>query len=261
MHDSIQQPFDSQRALTAAGELIAFTTSAAARHLELPDLRRETLEQLAGLLELSGGFWAWGHGHPFRSPVLPVAVIDFGLTDELRGMVIDMGLSAEMDKWFRKPIAACLGEKMMETTISDDIKEFTSIENVPKLYKLFERAGWTDWIHSVRYSAADCWSNMFFFRSSGKFNQQDAAILDFAMANMQWLHANTQIQIPSERLVGLTNRQQSVVALLLDGLSRKMIAKSLSLSEDTIGDHIKAIYTHFQVSSATELAAMFLRGA
>ena len=47
--------------------------------------------------------------------------------------------------------------------------------------------------------------------------------------------------------------------LLLDGFSRKMIAAQMSLGEDTVGDHIKNIYRHFQVNSATELAAIFLR--
>ena len=45
----------------------------------------------------------------------------------------------------------------------------------------------------------------------------------------------------------------------LDGLSRKQIAANLAITEQTVGDHLKALYKHFGVHSAGELAAHFLR--
>jgi DNA-binding CsgD family transcriptional regulator len=47
--------------------------------------------------------------------------------------------------------------------------------------------------------------------------------------------------------------------MLLDGLARKTIAVRLSITEDTVGDHLKSIYAHFGVGSASQLAALFLR--
>ena len=63
----------------------------------------------------------------------------------------------------------------------------------------------------------------------------------------------------TEAFAGLTPRQRLVMLMLLDGLARKTIALRLGISEDTVGDHIKSIYTHFKVNSAGELAAFFLR--
>ncbi len=46
--------------------------------------------------------------------------------------------------------------------------------------------------------------------------------------------------------------------LLLDGISPRMIAKNLGITEATVGDQIKSINEQFQVNSVSELAAVFL---
>lgn len=51
----------------------------------------------------------------------------------------------------------------------------------------------------------------------------------------------------------LSNREQEVVRLLLQGKSNKQIAASLSLSESTVEFHLKNIYTKYHVRSRVEL--------
>lgn len=51
----------------------------------------------------------------------------------------------------------------------------------------------------------------------------------------------------------LSNREQEVVQLLLQGHSNKMIASSLGISVSTVEFHLKNIYTKHQVNSRTEL--------
>lgn len=51
----------------------------------------------------------------------------------------------------------------------------------------------------------------------------------------------------------LSNREQEVVQLLLQGKSNKLIASSLGISESTVEFHLKNIYNNHQVSSRTEL--------
>lgn len=50
----------------------------------------------------------------------------------------------------------------------------------------------------------------------------------------------------------LTPRQKQILELLADGLSRKMIADNLNITENTVNDHIKAIYEKLNVNSALE---------
>lgn len=51
----------------------------------------------------------------------------------------------------------------------------------------------------------------------------------------------------------LSNREEEVVKLLLQGKSNKLIAASLGISERTVEFHLKNIYVKFQVSSRVEL--------
>lgn len=54
-------------------------------------------------------------------------------------------------------------------------------------------------------------------------------------------------------LQGLSNREQEVVKLLLEGKSNKQIAFALHITENTVEFHLKNIYAKRQVSSRTEL--------
>jgi DNA-binding NarL/FixJ family response regulator len=59
--------------------------------------------------------------------------------------------------------------------------------------------------------------------------------------------------------LGLTSRQGQILALLLQGLSNKRIAQALSLSENTVKEHITAILQRLAVSNRVE-AIMYMRG-
>ncbi len=59
----------------------------------------------------------------------------------------------------------------------------------------------------------------------------------------------------------LSPRQQQIVQGLVDGLSYKLIADKLSISIDTVRDHIKAIYRALEVNSKAEVIRMSLDGA
>jgi DNA-binding NarL/FixJ family response regulator len=52
--------------------------------------------------------------------------------------------------------------------------------------------------------------------------------------------------------VGLTPRQNDVLALLLQGLPNKLIARELNLSVETVKDHVAAVLRALGVSSRTQ---------
>ncbi len=56
----------------------------------------------------------------------------------------------------------------------------------------------------------------------------------------------------------LSPRQQQIVQGLVDGLSYKMIADKLSISIDTVRDHIKHIYRALEVNSKAEVIRLSL---
>ena len=52
--------------------------------------------------------------------------------------------------------------------------------------------------------------------------------------------------------VGLTPRQTEVLSLLLQGLPNKLIARQLTLSVETVKDHVAAVLRALGVSSRTQ---------
>ena len=60
-------------------------------------------------------------------------------------------------------------------------------------------------------------------------------------------------------LTMLTDRQHQVVILVCDGLSNKMIARKLGLSEGTVKVHLHAIYERLDVCSRHDLFIRFGR--
>ncbi|MFY9513705.1 MAG: response regulator transcription factor, partial [Rubrivivax sp.] len=59
-------------------------------------------------------------------------------------------------------------------------------------------------------------------------------------------------QVPSLADIGLTPRQNEVLALLLQGLPNKLIARELNLSVETVKDHVAAVLRALGVSSRTQ---------
>lgn len=71
-----------------------------------------------------------------------------------------------------------------------------------------------------------------------------------------------QYFMPKERKAEdvLSPRQQQIVQGLVDGLSYKLIADKLSISIDTVRDHIKNIYRILEVNSKAEVIRKALEG-
>lgn len=60
--------------------------------------------------------------------------------------------------------------------------------------------------------------------------------------------------------VNLSEREQTIVNYIVDGLNFKMIASSLNISNDTVKYHCKNIYKKLQINSKGELIAKSIRG-
>ena len=59
----------------------------------------------------------------------------------------------------------------------------------------------------------------------------------------------------------LTTRQREIVDLIVEGLSYKMVADKLSISIETVRDHIKKIYRTLHINSKGELIKKSLDGS
>lgn len=80
------------------------------------------------------------------------------------------------------------------------------------------------------------------------------------LSELPWLHDEGWPQDRGASIPRLSPRLRIVLNLLLDGRTRKEMASSLSLSEHTIAQYQKAIYSHFGVNSQTTLLRRFQMG-
>jgi DNA-binding CsgD family transcriptional regulator len=222
--------------------------------------RRSLIKGLAKLLGSDFTFWAWGRGHPQRGPVVPVAVIFVGASASLQRGWSAIALSPEMDREIRAPIAPLA--RPQRTTLRSDLfsdRQWMQSASRPLVLQFMRM---DEWLHSVRYCGPDTWSTFWFARRISKppFTPRDREIVDLVLRHVALFHpVETDGDLPAHAMSDLTHRQRTVLLSVLDGQSRKIIADSLKISEHTVNEHIKALFRHFKVHSATELAAKFLR--
>jgi len=92
------------------------------------------------------------------------------------------------------------------------------------------------------------------------FTARDTRLVHIVMSEIAWLH---QAAVPDGRAADtdvMTPRQRAVLALLLQGRSRKEIATGLSISPYTVDDHIDALYRQFKVDGRSGLMKRFMVG-
>ena len=117
-------------------------------------------------------------------------------------------------------------------------------------------------IVSGRRIEKDLMSGIAVYRRHGQplFDEREARIAHIVLTEVPWLHEVTGSDGPVATVPFVSNRERTVLNLLIHGLSRKQIAAALSISEHTVNDYVKAVYRHFGVNSQVQLANRFLRG-
>jgi DNA-binding CsgD family transcriptional regulator len=249
-------PDDACRLLEAATQASTFLD-------DLAERRRVVLSAIGEIVGADAGHWTWGRGNPVTSTIAPVAIIDFGYSDQQRAEMVSHYLSAETMATFQLHVEPRLDHRRQLTVTRRDVYPDEAWGTTARLVEHVARLGLDSWLHAVRYWTEDTWSALHLMRRIGaeEFDAREAALVDVALAGVSWLNVQTAESLPAEAFVGLTPRQRTVMLHLLDGMSRKEIATRLAISADTVGDHLKALYHHFGVTSAGELSARFLKSS
>lgn len=99
------------------------------------------------------------------------------------------------------------------------------------------------------------------FSSSAPLTPKAREIVRLVVAEVDGLHRDgSENDALTLKTSQLTDRQRTVLHLLMDGATRKATAKRLGLSEHTIAEYIQQIYRHYGVNSRAELLSLFLSG-
>lgn len=244
-----------------AEKLIPAIVSSANSSTNLQDRRESILQCLKEATQSDVGVWAWGRGNHRQQSIATVAFINFGFTPESLGIFLKGAFEPTICHAWRTRILTKMGEDSQSTFSRTDLYSSEEWETDP-FRGYLNQIRLNEWIHGLNYSTPDTWSNLFVARNEGAppYRDADRELMRIAMKSVSWLHGSLEETVPPEAFEGLSPRQKTVLLMLLDGSTRKGIAASLQIGEDTVGDHIKGIYKHFGVNSVSELSAMFLRG-
>lgn len=241
--------------------LMRLVTEIAEQTNDIAERRHGLIEGLGRQVSATAGFWGWGRGNPIDSAITPVAALSFGMSPECWQKAVQVSLGPDSVRLFSIPIRermqGCTHVTVTRSMLHSDDAWTAETNFRGELHA----AGMDNLMVSVNYYSNDCWFHTTLGRPPGEpdFSPEDASLLQLVMSSVSWMQPRISEALPVERFVGLTARQRTVLLHLLDGQSRKQIANYLRITLHTANDHIKAIYEHFQVSSATELAAKFLQ--
>ncbi len=92
------------------------------------------------------------------------------------------------------------------------------------------------------------------------FTERETRIAHILLTGLPGLHEQGWPQDRGVTVPRLSPRLRVVLNLLLDGRTRKQMSTDLTLSEHTIAQYQKAIYSHFGVNSHTTLLRRFQMG-
>lgn len=90
------------------------------------------------------------------------------------------------------------------------------------------------------------------------FDDRQAHVVHALVTEMEWVHERLEQQ--DNRVVALSPRLRVIHEMLVQGLSRKCIARKLGLSLHTVNGYVKVTYQHFGVRSHAELIHRSFRG-
>jgi DNA-binding CsgD family transcriptional regulator len=230
---------------------------------DLADRRHRFLAQVGELLGATSGFWGWGRGNPIDTHITPVAALCFGFTEAEWQAVIEMSLGPDSVRLWSVPIRERMAGCPQVTVTRSMLHSDAAWEAEIPFRSHLARLGIEHLLVSVNYFNNDSWFSITMCRGMGRddFAVEDADLLSLAVTGVAWMQPRLSETLPPESFAKLTARQRTVILGLLDGKSRKQLARRLGISLHTLNDHVKAIYEHFQVKSVSELAARFLQSS
>lgn len=120
--------------------------------------------------------------------------------------------------------------------------------------QLLRSAGWTADRGSVLWADRSTVSTLSVYRNE-RFNREEAHLL----ASVHEILRDRVIEIRGHRLrEELPASIRATFSLLLSGQTEKEIARMTHRSPNTVHDHVKRIYQHFNVGSRAQLLARFV---
>lgn len=207
--------------------------------------------------------WAWGLAAQMDpdKPSVHLSLLHGGFTEETYAAFTLAYNHPEMTP-IHAPFAAELAERRCHLTRLRQQMDPHDAYKKTEAYPYWQRADINGVIMSLRPLDQTTFSIIGIYRrlSADVFTERENRIAHILLSEIPVLHTEGWPDDHGITLPSLSNRQRTVMALLVQGYSRPKIAEFLGLSLHTVNDYVKAVFRHFSVHSQAGLIARFRRG-
>ncbi len=222
--------------------------------------RRLLIEKLAEIIAADAWFWAVvARATPGKLPTFSV-LMKGGFSDERFAKYMQAQEHPDMIR-FNGPLFAEMSEK--QTHLTRLRQQLDPEGDFPrsKVYTLWKAANLGPLIFSVWPKGDREMGVAAFFRDFDchLFEERERWIVHVLLADVAWLHDKWE-DGPHDAMRDLPPRLHTVTNLLLQGMSRKLIAGELNISIHTVNDYVKDIFRRFETHSTGELIQRFRDG-
>lgn len=204
--------------------------------------------------------WTWTI-IPQIQPGDKTAAIDFlhgGFEQDRLAAFLEASEHPQMEK-VHAPFIRKVIDRQVQTTLLRE--EFDPKGQFPEMavFQLWQKANISPMLLSARMIGDGAISLAGFYRKkkSRPFKRREARVVQSLLKEVDWLHAGNIESIRRKKSFHLTPRERTVLNLLIDGATRKMIAFHLNLTENTVAGYIKDVYKIYGVHSQAELLKYF----
>jgi DNA-binding CsgD family transcriptional regulator len=224
----------------------------------IPQRKRVMLEGIAKLIDAD--IWLWSTAVPNQmvaGDAMTTCIIDGGWLDEAEQIKVYETLTNPSMYPAQIPLIDAVRNDRYATFLRHDLlPEDPQDEAV----RAWDKTGFDALLIAIYPLGKDIYSSLGFHRRKGKdrFSERDRTVVHLILGQVEWLHRHGTNTAAKGKVIQLSPRERQVLVLLLAGDSPRDVAGKLGISEYTVGDYVKRLHKHFQVTSRGELQAIFL---
>lgn len=203
--------------------------------------------------------WVWGVSVRLSPDAVPTWILHQygGFTDEGFAKLMRAQEHPDMQR-LTAPFVRLLAKSDGHLTRTRDQTDPEGTFRTSPAKPLWDDAGVAPGIMSCRILGGNAVSVACVFRGRDEppFDEREQTIAHILLTEVPWLHLSDpeDVLVPVRKL---TPRKMTVCNLLIQGQSRKEIAKHLGLTENTVNSYAKEVFKHFAIHSQAELISRF----
>ncbi|TWT76835.1 Bacterial regulatory protein, luxR family [Posidoniimonas polymericola] len=226
--------------------------------------KRLLMRRLKELTGADGWLWSMTFCDHSKEQPMSVGVIHEDLTQSQFDGWVEASQTCKLPPPEDAPLTVEMAKGRHYTRTRDQLVSDDDWYNHPTVKKYRLDRGIDDFLYSIYplLGGVEMCSAIGLYRHVGreKFSDRRRRITHIVLSNVDWLHFAGLPEHRDNAVPQLTPTQRVVLVHLLDGRRRPDIAEAMSISENTVRDHVRSILRFYDAKDQLELVCKFRAG-